>query len=211
MVNERSFTMTSNGTQNTKERIRQAAVRVFSREGFDRASVKSIAEEAGVAVGSIYNHFRDKDDLLVSVFEQVFRQRISLLDELKGEGLPIRDQVERLLEDHFNRAREHKELAELLLYERFHRGGRLRARIVSLQRGIVDRIADILRNGIDEGWIRPCHPKVVAQALFDLVQTMTACWVLSDPDEADEIFASAPKELTDLMWKGLRQGGESDD
>ena len=211
MVNERSFTMTNNGTQNTKERIRQAAVRVFSREGFDRASVKSIAEEAGVAVGSIYNHFRDKDDLLVSVFEQVFRQRISLLDELKGEGLPIRDQVERLLEDHFNRAREHKELAELLLYERFHRGGRLRARIVSLQRGIVDRIADILRNGIDEGWIRPCHPKVVAQALFDLVQTMTACWVLSDPDEADEIFASAPKELTDLMWKGLRQGGESDD
>jgi len=210
MVNERSFTMTDNGTQDTKERIRQAAVRVFSREGFDRASVKSIAQEAGVAVGSIYNHFRDKDALLVSLFEEAFEQRMDLLDELRGERLPIRDQVERLLEDHFARAREHKELAELLLYERFHRGGRLRERILPLQRGIVDRIAEILRVGIDEGWIRPCHPKVVAQALFDLVQTMTACWVLSDPEEADEIFALAPKELTDLMWKGLRQGGEED-
>ena len=71
MVNERSFTMTGSDitqTKDTKERIRQAAVRVFSREGFDRASVKSIAEEAGVAVGSIYNHFQDKDDLLISVF-----------------------------------------------------------------------------------------------------------------------------------------------
>jgi len=210
MVNERSFTMTDNGTQDTKERIRQAAVRVFSREGFDRASVKSIAQEAGVAVGSIYNHFRDKDALLVSLFEEAFEQRMDLLDELRGERLPIRDQVERLLEDHFARAREHKELAELLLYERFHRGGRLRERILPLQRGIVDRIAEILRVGNDEGWIRPCHPKVVAQALFDLVQTMTACWVLSDPEEADEIFALAPKELTDLMWKGLRQGGEED-
>jgi TetR/AcrR family fatty acid metabolism transcriptional regulator len=205
MVNERSFTMPNAKSQDTRERIRQAAVRVFSREGFDRASVKSIAEEAGVAVGSIYNHFRNKDDLLISVFEEEFRQRMDFLEELRGARLPVRDQVQRLLEDHVSRAREHKELAELLLYERFHRGGRLWDRIVRLQRGIVERIDEILRAGIAEGWIRPCHPKVVARALFDLVQTMTACWVLSDPSEADEIFASAPKELADLMWKGLRR------
>ncbi len=208
MVNERSFTMTKQEThpaEDTRDRIREAAVRVFSREGFDRASVKSVAEEAGVAVGSIYNHFRDKDDLLISIFEDEFEQRMRLLDELESAQVPARDRVERLLADHFARAREHKELAELLLYERFHRGSRLQARIVPLQRGVVERIAGILRAGIDEGWIRPCHPTVVAQALFDLVQTMTACWVLSDPDEADEIFAAAPKELADLMWKGLRK------
>jgi TetR/AcrR family fatty acid metabolism transcriptional regulator len=208
MLNERSFTMTNNGTRNTKQRIRKAAVRVFSRQGFDRASVKSIAEEAGVAVGSIYNHFLDKDDLLISVFEEEFEQRMDFLEGLRGARLPVRDQVQRLLEDHFSRAREQKELAELLLYERFHRGGRLRERIVPLQRGIVGRISEILRAGIAEGWIRPCNPKVVAQALFDLVQTMTACWVLSDPSEADEIFASAPKELADLMWKGLRRSDD---
>ena len=213
MVNERSFTITRNepqDTSDTKKRIREAAVHIFSREGFDRASVKSIAEEASVAVGSIYNHFRDKDDLLISVFEEELAQRLGFLAELQDAQLPVRDQVQRLLEDHFARVREHKELAELLLYERFHRGGRLREKIVPLQRGIVERIAEILCAGIDEGWVRPCHSKVVAQALFDLVQTMTACWVLSDPGEADEIFASAPKELADLMWKGLRQGEEKE-
>ena len=208
MVNERSFIMTTNDPQDTKERIREAAVRVFSREGFDRASVKSIAEEAGVAVGSIYNHFRDKEELLISVFEEELGQRMDFLAELGASDLPIRDRVERMLEDHFARARDHRELAELLLYERFHRGGSLRERIVPLQRGIVEQIAELLRRGIDEGWIRPCHPKVVAQALFDLAQTMTACWVLSDPDEADQVFARAPKELADLMWKGLRRSEE---
>ncbi len=205
MVNERSFIMTDNGPQDTTERIRLAAVRVFSREGFDRASVKSIAAEAGVAVGSIYNHYRDKDDLLISIFEEEFDERMGLLEELKEARLPARDQVEQLLQGHFARTREHKELAELFLYERFHRESRLRERIVPMQRGIVERIAEILRAGIEEGWIRPCHPKVVAQALFDLVQTMTACWVLSDPSEAEEIFEAAPKELADLMWKGLRR------
>ena len=193
-----------------RSRIREAAVRVFSREGFDRASVKAVAQEAGVAVGSIYNHFRDKDDLLISIFEEEFRQRLDLLEEMQRAKLPVRDQVERLLEEHFARASKQKELAELLLYERFHRGGKLRERIIALQRGVVRQIANILQGGISEGWIRPCHPKVVAQALFDLVQTMTACWVLSDPDEAEEVFEAAPRELANLMWKGLCRSHDED-
>jgi len=194
----------------TRDRILEAAVRIFSTHGFDRASVKSIAEEAGVAVGSIYNHFGSKDDLLISIFEEEFAHRIALVDRIRESQDPIPDQVERLLQDHFARAREHRELAELLLYERYHRGSRVRERLAALQADVVIRIAAILRRGIDEGWIRPCHPDVVAQALFDLVQTMTVCWVLGDRADADETFATAPKELTDLMWKGLRRDAESD-
>jgi len=216
-MNERSFIMKTNKAvsvqeaSETKHRIREAAIRVFSREGFDRASVKSVAQEAGVAVGSIYNHFRDKDDLLISIFEEEFGKRLDFVEEMKRAKLPIRDQVERLLEDHFARAHRQKALAELLLYERFHQGGKLRERIIPLQSGIVEQIAEILRAGISEGWIRSCHPQVVARALFDLVQTMTACWVLSDPSQAEEIFEAAPKELADLMWNGLRRTDEDTD
>lgn len=208
-MNERSFTMPTD-TSETRDRILEAAVRVFSREGFDRASVKSIAEEAEVAVGSIYNHFRNKDDLLISIFEDEFHDRMALLDRLRASRIPVRDQVQQLLQDHFARAREHRELAELLLYERFHHGSALRERIVPLQRSVIERIADILKMGIEEGWVRPCHPRVVAQALFDLVQTMTACWVLGDPGEAEDMFAAAPKELADLMWEGLRRDDSTD-
>ena len=43
----------------TEERIRGAAIRVFSREGFHRARMREIAEEAGIAVGSVsYTHLR---------------------------------------------------------------------------------------------------------------------------------------------------------
>jgi len=205
MVNERSFIMTHNGTRDTKERIREAAIRVFAHEGFDRASVKSIAAEAGVAVGSIYNHFADKDDLLISIFEEEFNARLSFIDELRSGSGPVLSQIEALIEAHFRKVRQYPELAELLLYERFHPGGRLQERIIPLQRRIVERIEEILRTGIDAGWIRPCHPKVVAQALFDLVQTMTACRVLAEGSDAEDALAVAPKELADLMWKGLRR------
>jgi len=186
-----------------KAKISQAAVRVFSREGFHRARMKSIAQEAGVAVGTIYNYFKDKDDLLLSVFEDGIRIRMDFLEELGHTSLPIRDQIQHLLESHFSQIREQQELAELILFERFHRGSQLRDRISALQKLLIDQIAEFIQKGISEGWVRPCHPQVVAQALFDLVQTMTACWVSSSPDDEDDIFASAPKELADLIWMGL--------
>lgn len=189
-----------------KTRISEAAVRVFSREGFHRARMKAIAEEAGVAVGTIYNYFRDKDDLLISVFEAGIRVRMEFLEELGNTSLPVRDQIQHLLETHFAQIRKQQEVAELILYERFHRGSRLRDRILELQETIIGQIATFIGRGIDEGWVRPCNPKIVARALFDLVQTMTACWVFASPDEEENIYSSAPKELADLIWKGL---GES--
>lgn len=192
-----------------KTKISQAAVRVFSREGFHRARMKSIAQEAGVAVGTIYNYFKDKDDLLLSVFENGIRVRMGFLEELGHTSLPIRDQIQHLLESHFAQIREQQELAELILFERFHRGSRLRDRILTLQKTIIDQIEEFIRMGIGQGRVRPCQPQVVAQALFDLVQTMTACWVFSSPDDEDDIFASAPKELADLIWMGLGNRSET--
>jgi len=186
-----------------KTKISQAAVHVFSREGFHHARMAAIAEEAGVAVGTIYNYFKDKDDLMLSIFEENFHFRMDFLKQLGHTSLPLRDQIQHLLESHFEQIRGQQELAELVLFERFHRGSQLRDRILALQKTIIDQIAEFIRTGIDEGWVRPCHPNVVAQALFDLVQTMTACWVFASPDDEDDISASAPKELADLIWMGL--------
>ncbi|MFC2082974.1 TetR/AcrR family transcriptional regulator [Candidatus Bipolaricaulota bacterium] len=194
---------------NNKTKISQAAVRVFSREGFHRARMKSIAQEAGVAVGTIYNYFKDKDELLLSVFEDGIRIRMDFLQELGQTSLPIRDQIQHLLESHFAQIREQQELAELILFERFHRGSRLRDRILALQKLIIDQIAEFIRQGVEEGWVRPCHPQVVAQALFDLVQTMTACWVFSSPEDEEDVFAAAPRELADLIWMGLGNRSEN--
>src|SRR5881275_752058 len=52
-----------------RERILDAAVRVFAQEGFYNAKVAQIAHVAGVADGTIYLYFKSKDDLLISLFE----------------------------------------------------------------------------------------------------------------------------------------------
>ena len=198
-------------SKDKRQAILEAATRVFSREGFHPARMKTVAAEAGVAVGTIYNYFTDKDDLLFSIFESEFEDRMGMLHDLAKTGLPIDLQVRRLLEHHFAQACEHRELSLLVLREQFNHGSALRDRLIDLQRQILSTIADLLRTGIDEGWIRPCDPRVMAQALYSLIQTMSASWLIHEPSEAQRILSRAPSELVDLVWQGLRAEGDGHD
>src|SRR5512146_571364 len=53
-----------------RERILRAAIKIFSQKGFFNAKVSEIARAAGVADGTIYLYFKNKDDLLISLFEE---------------------------------------------------------------------------------------------------------------------------------------------
>lgn len=54
----------------TRARIIEAALARFSATGYERTTVKAIAEAAGVAQGLMYSHFASKDDLLRAIFQQ---------------------------------------------------------------------------------------------------------------------------------------------
>lgn len=54
-------------SETLKTQILEAALRVFARKGFDRATISDIARAARLSEGSIYNYFRSKEDLLVHI------------------------------------------------------------------------------------------------------------------------------------------------
>jgi AcrR family transcriptional regulator len=61
----------------SKARIMQAALEVFSEEGFDKASISKIAGRAGVSKGLMYNYFKSKEELIKTIF-------IDALNKLMG-------------------------------------------------------------------------------------------------------------------------------
>lgn len=63
----------------SRERIVAAAVRVFARKGFQRASLDEIAAEAGLTKGAIYWHFSSKNDLFFSLLESRFQRHAAPL------------------------------------------------------------------------------------------------------------------------------------
>ncbi|MEO8551593.1 MAG: TetR family transcriptional regulator, partial [Kofleriaceae bacterium] len=68
------MTVHSAASSDKRERILDAAERIFARHGFFAAKVSDVAKEAGVADGTIYLYFKNKDDLLISLFERRMQQ-----------------------------------------------------------------------------------------------------------------------------------------
>jgi AcrR family transcriptional regulator len=72
----------SRNPERTRAAIFDAARDVFVERGYAGASIRSIAERAGITHGTIYLYFRDKDDLLYQLSEEHFRQLLARLREL---------------------------------------------------------------------------------------------------------------------------------
>ena len=64
--------------QNNRNKIKKAAVEVISKKGFFNTRMQDIADEAGLAVGTIYNYFSSKDEVLSYIFKNEM-QRLSLI------------------------------------------------------------------------------------------------------------------------------------
>ncbi len=84
----------------TKERVLDAAERLFAERGFDRTSLRAITAEAGVNLAAVNYHFRSKNDLIHEVFSRrlapINAQRLAMLDACQaGEpaGAPPLEKV----------------------------------------------------------------------------------------------------------------------
>src|ERR1041384_1539843 len=86
-----------------REAILRAAIKVFAGKGFFNSKVADIAGEAGVADGTVYLYFKNKDDILHSIFDRAMAEFIAEgKKELKGLASP-EDRLRRIAELHLER------------------------------------------------------------------------------------------------------------
>ena len=70
--------------------IRDAAVRVFARRGFNQCRVSDIADEAGVAYGLVYHYFRSKDEVLDTLFLERWNVMLDAIAENDAQAINAR-------------------------------------------------------------------------------------------------------------------------
>ncbi len=89
--------------------ILDAAERVFAEHGFHVARIQDVAKEARIAVGTVYNHFEQKEDLLRGLLEERTEQMVARLSPLPSDPEPFEERLT-------------ARLARVLAYVEEHRG-----------------------------------------------------------------------------------------
>jgi len=113
-------------SKKTREKIVQAAIKLFRKRGYERTTSNDIAAEAGVSVGSFYAYFTDKRQLLLTIFDRLADELYkNVFDGLSAEHLfdsnlrtRIRSAVANTITDKQKNAGLHKVVGELLLKDK---------------------------------------------------------------------------------------------
>jgi AcrR family transcriptional regulator len=185
-----------------RSQILDAATEVFAQKGFHGATVRQIAQQAGIADGTIYIYFKTKTDLLLGILDRIneSEQREEDLEQgLEGDfatffSIYLRHRM-KLLDTNFQAFRAI--LPDIL------NNAELRARYYSQVIEPTFATAEpIFRQWIEQGLIKPLDPALALRTISSIFLGLLITRMLGDP-VAEEQWEQFPEVLVELILRGL--------
>lgn len=159
--------------------ILDAAQTVIARQGYHNAQISRIAAEAGVAAGTVYLYFKNKPDLLVSLF----RDRLGLLiDKARGvlaEADGPQEKLHRFVAQHLRSLAALPELAVVTQIEMRQADSSVQQQISQIMKGYFQVIDEIIEEGQQTGAFRDVDPRQIRNLVFGTLDQTVTAWVLS--------------------------------
>lgn len=155
----------------TSNRIREIALAHFAKNGYEGASLADISAEVGIKKQSIYNHFKGKDELFLTVFRDAAEREIQFTESYlqRSSTAPLKDMLYGFLHSYSKRY-EQEDDTRFFLRMAFFPPGHLRGEVVEYSNRHLDMIGKLLEQHFTSaehaGTIHPEVPAVTASAAF---------------------------------------------
>ena len=187
--------------------IQDATMRVIARKGMAAATVQEIADEAGVAKGTIYLYFRDRDELIEKTFQGAMTQLIARIDAVLDQELPFDEKIRAIMAAKIRFFSENREFFRLYLTLRMPEGPAPRQRRQKetchpQYRARAQNLAAVLKQAMERGEVREMDPYRLAMFIIEgstaiILERLTE--ESTPTEEADVDF------ITSLVLDGVRK------
>ena len=189
--------------QDKRDRILKAAVKVFAKNGFYATRVSEIAKAAGVADGTIYLYFKNKDDVLITIFEDGIQQLLTILREVAASDEPFDQRIKRIIELQLGLLEGERDLAEVITVNLRQSSTLLKQYAAPLFMEYIDVIAGLIREGQKQGAFRKdVNSRVAARSLFGALDGILLTWALGEADPSS--LRKAASHCASLFLDGLQ-------
>ena len=182
----------------SRKRIIDAAMSVFSRHGYAKANIRVIAKIAGISVGGVYLYFKNKEELYKSLIDDRMRDMGSKSEIIAGRAESATEALSDFFKLHLENALKHKEF--ILLHIREHRFSFGIDKQRAFLRQQTKLIENIIIRGIRAGEFRRCNTREIANIIMGTLRGI----ILSMAVETDVTITS--KQLSEFVLKGLLKG-----
>lgn len=183
--------------------IIDAAVIVIAENGYHGSQVAKIAKQAGVADGTIYLYFKNKDDILISVFKEKMGVFIERLREIAHRPISTEEKLYELVKNHYTILQNDHHLAIVTQLELRQTRKPLRTKISDILREYLSLYDYILKEGIENGVLKgSIDIRLLRQAIFGMIDETSTSWVMTGQKHN---LVSLTDEVHQLILHGLKK------
>jgi len=169
-------------SEDTKEKIMQATIRVAAENGLANTRTSEIAREAGVSEGLIFKYFPTKKALFGLVVDLIIqRLKAGVVKIIKTQNLSATEKLQKLIEFHFQFFMNEMNLAEVIFSHSDKRSLGFHVETI-IEHGLIpyaELIVEILNEGMNSGEFRSLNPQVMAAAIIGCMQVTLANRILA--------------------------------
>lgn len=187
--------------QRMRHRIFNVAARLFLNQGYHETSMRQVAEAVGMGKSTLYDYFRNKEEILLYFVEQEMDTIHQDAVQIAAMNIPVEEKLRRILRSLWAYLEENKEMAVLIARESSRLGERATERIVSRHDNYRKILEGVIRQGTQEGVFRSANPTRASSILSGMMTMPFYGWWWKRADEGvDDIV----DELVDIFLSGIK-------
>lgn len=185
-----------------KELILKASLETFSRIGFAKATMRKIAENAGIAVGTIYIYFKNKDEILQELLDRYDEEHKKLFEKMAA--LSAEKAIRLFYEERFSVLSRVHNLTNLFIFEATQDKRFARVLHRKTFEKVNERMLDFLKKSMDKGEIRKFkNPEALSVLMLGMISSVVSWKESLFPRQLKEL---GYERITDAISELLRGG-----
>ena len=177
---ESKQTPTKNKLKDKERAIIKAAKEIFAEKGFHGASIKDIAKVAGIATGTFYLYFKNKEGFFEALVEEMYEELLIHIKEKRKKETSILSKLKASMYACVDLFIKERSLAKLVLIQAPNASPLINTRLSALQDGLVQLILKDLNEAAATNLIPPQNTQVAALALVGGFYALLISWLKAD-------------------------------
>jgi TetR/AcrR family fatty acid metabolism transcriptional regulator len=183
------------------EVILRAAAKVFAQFGYFNAKVSEVARVAGIADGTVYLYFKNKDDLLTSIFSWAMGEFLNRARADLADLTEVREKLRRFADLHFSLLEQERDIAIVFQIELRQSTKFMEEFSTTYLAEYLQMLREIIEEGQREGSFRKgINSKLMAKLLFGMLDEMATNWVLSHGNHS---LTAMAEPVLDIFFNGV--------
>jgi AcrR family transcriptional regulator len=187
-------------TPTTKQKVRQAAQKLFRERGYAAIGMRELANEVGIQAPSLYNHYKSKDDLLREICFDMAKQFFDAFNKAVATEEKLPRKLKAVIKAHIGVIATNLEASEVFFNEWMFLEQPNLGKFKKMRFEYEMKFRDIIDKGIKKGDFKKMNSKLIAFAIFSALNATYDLYTSNEKLSQEQIA----EDISDLLLKGLK-------